>query len=99
VAEHPVEFRPRRSQQLCDCSGSFADNLEDVPFPPAEIRSHTSARWTGMLASTSKPNLTFPPLIPSTVTFSKQAKPSPPPITTDSWLFLDNTNIVEPPFS
>src|SRR5205814_1551712 len=63
------------------------------------IRCHTSQRWTGTLASTSKPSFTFPPRMSSTVTLSRCLKPSTPPTTTASSRFLDKTNMVEPPFS
>src|SRR5205085_1997980 len=61
--------------------------------------SHTSQRWTATPASASKPSLTFLPLISRTVTLSRGATPAATPTTTDSWLFLDKTNMREPPFS
>ena len=42
----------------------------------------------------SKPSLTLPFLISSTVTLSMRSKRPDPPTTTDSMLFLDRTNIV-----
>src|SRR5262249_29730436 len=37
--------------------------------------------------------------ISSTVTLSRRSKPAEPPTTTDSWIFLDRTNMVRPPLS
>src|SRR4051812_37485190 len=41
----------------------------------------------------------MPPLSSSTVTLSRRSKPAAPPTTTDSSLFLDRTNMMEPPCS
>jgi hypothetical protein len=65
----------------------------------AKIRSQTSMRCTGTSGSISKPSLTRWPQISITVTRRMRSKPVEPPTTTDSWLFLDRTNIVESPFS
>src|SRR3990172_3671154 len=62
------------------------------------IRSHTSARWTGISALASKPSRTLPPRISITVTLSSRSKPLPPPTITDSCFFRDKTNIAKPPY-
>src|SRR4051812_44296028 len=51
--------------------GLARDFLE---FLGHEFFSHTSQRWTGTAASTSKPRRTVPPLISSTVTLSRWLK-------------------------
>ena len=57
------------------------------------IRSHTSQRCTGTLALALKPSLTQPPRISRTVTVIRGSTSSDAPTTTDSWLFLDRTNM------
>src|SRR5262249_20937740 len=65
----------------------------------AQIRCHTSSRWIGISPSASKPRRTCPGLMSRTVTLSMHLEPVELPTTTDSWLLLVKTNIVEPPFS
>src|SRR6516164_858054 len=61
------------------------------------MRSHTSPRWMATSLLASKPSLTFPLLISSTVTLSICSKSAVPPIITTSQLFRLKTSMVDPP--